>query len=145
MTSPAPSKSACPGCGLELEVVDGPQHDYIGASSACWKLYGQVLARDYSEYGMPDEHKFIVDAYATQHPGEDERRSRQSVAVHLIRICLMLERGRDVGHATRMISKATNSGLEMKWFEPVTPIGTITVHDVLAAPDSAAHIVEARE
>ena len=61
--------------------------------------------------------KFVVDAYAVQHPGEDSRKSRQSVAVHLIRLCLMLERDRDVTHATRMITRATTSGLEMKWFE----------------------------
>jgi hypothetical protein len=140
-----PETSTCPGCGLELPVFDGPAHEYIGASPACWALYGELLARDYGEYGMPDEHKFIVDAYATQHPGKDERRARQSVAVHLIRLCLMLERGRDVGHATRMISKATNSGLELKWFEPITPLGTITAQDVLAAEDFDAHVAKARE
>ena len=44
-----------------------------------------------------------------------------------------------------MISKATNSGLELKWFEPVTPLGTITVRDVLAAPNRDTHLVKARE
>ena len=86
------SESACPGCGLVLPDHDGPVHDYIGASAACWQLYGRVLARDYGEFGMPDEHKFIVDAYAVQHPGENVPRARQSVGLHLIRLCLMLER-----------------------------------------------------
>jgi hypothetical protein len=140
-----PALSSCPGCGLELPEFDGPTHEYIGASPACWALYGKLLARDYGDYGMPDEHKFVVDAYAVQHPGEDSRKSRQSVAVHLIRLCLMLERDRDVTHATRMITRATTSGLEMKWFEPETPLGTITVQDVLEAEGREAHIAKSRD
>ncbi|MBI2690596.1 MAG: hypothetical protein HYX29_01435 [Solirubrobacterales bacterium] len=145
MTSPALSKSACPGCGLELEVVDGPTHDYIGASPACWALYGQVLARDYGEYGMPDEHKFVVDAYAIQHPGENEPRARQSVGVHLIRLCLMLEREKPQRYATALMTRATHGGLHVPWFDPVTPLGTITAADVLAAEGKEAHIAMSRK
>jgi hypothetical protein len=60
--------SACPGCGLEL------------------------LAREYGELRYPPSHRITVDVYAVQHPGEPERRSIQSVAVHLIALCLVLER-----------------------------------------------------
>jgi len=137
--------SNCPGCGLELPEFDGPTHEYLGASPACWALYGELLARDYGEYGMPGEHKFVVDAYAVQHPGKDERRTRQSVAVHLIRLCLMLERDREPSHATGIMSRATNSGLSLPWFDPVTPLGTITVQDVLAATGRDEHVAKARE
>ena len=61
MTSLAPSKSVCPGCGLELEVVDGPTHDYIGASPACWALYGQVLALDVTQF-MQTAVEWIVSS-----------------------------------------------------------------------------------
>lgn len=94
---------------------------------------------------MPPEHKFVVDAYAVQHPGADERHARQSVAVHLVRLCLMLERERDVTHATRMITRATTSGIEMKWLDPALPLGTITVQDLLDAPGREAHILKSRE
>jgi hypothetical protein len=138
-------ETACPGCGLVLPEHDGPVHEYIGASAACWALYGQVLARDYGEYGMPEEHKFIVDAYAVQHPGENETRSRQSVGVHLIRLCLMLERDLPSRYATSLMTRATSGGLRIPWFDPVTPLGKITVEDVLAAPDRDAHVAAARE
>jgi hypothetical protein len=137
--------SACPGCGLVLPESGGPQHAYIGASPACWALYGQVLARDYSEYGMPDEHKFIVDAYAVQHPGENGPQARQSVGLHLLRLCLMLERDAPSRHATALMTRAVGNGLHIPWFDPVTPLGTITVADVLEAADKQAHIAAARE
>lgn len=143
-TSVAVPESACPGCGLLLEESDGPTHDYIRASAACWALYGQLLARDYGEFGMPEEHKFIVDAYAAQHPGVDEPRARQSVGVHLIRLCLMLERDLPQRYATALMSRATNGGLHIPWFSPVTPLGTITARDVLAAEDRTQHFQLAR-
>jgi len=81
----------CPGCGLLLPAADGPTHSYIGASAACWALYGQVLAIEAGTYRQPAWHRLTVDAYAVQHPGIPERRSIQSVCVHLISLCLMLE------------------------------------------------------
>jgi hypothetical protein len=137
--------AACPGCGLDLPESDGPTHPYIGASPACWALYGQLLARDYGEYGMPEEHKFVVDAYAVQHPGTDSREARQSVTVHLIRLCLMLEREHGTEYSTRLMSRATNGVATFPWLDPVTPLGTITVQDMLAAPDRDAHIAKSRE
>ncbi|MGK2877021.1 MAG: DUF5946 family protein [Solirubrobacterales bacterium] len=144
MTSPAPSRTACPGCGIELEDTGGPTHEYIGASPACWALYTELLARDYGEYGMPEEHKFVVDAYAVQHPGVNEPKARQSVGVHLIRMCLMLERDAPQRYATGLMSRATYGGLQIPWFDPVTPLGTMTAADVLAVPDRAAHLVASR-
>jgi hypothetical protein len=81
MTGPT---SACPGCGLELPEHDGPTHAYIGASPACWALYGELR--------YPPSHRLTVDVYAVQHPGGDERRAIQSVALHLMALCLVLER-----------------------------------------------------
>lgn len=138
------AETTCPGCGLSLPASDGPTHEYIGASAACWELYGELIARDYGEYGMPDEHKYVVDAYAVQHPGEDVPRARQSVGVHLIRLCLMIERDRPSRYATRLMSRATHGGLHIPWFGPATPLGTLTVADMLAAPDKPAHVELAR-
>lgn len=135
----ATPETACPGCGLVLPEHDGPTHEYIGASAACWKLYGELLADEYGRFGMPPEHKFTVDAYAVQHPGVDERRSRQSVAAHLIRLCLMLERDRDVPFATRLMSRATGGAFQLPWFGIATPIGTLTVADMIGAPDVDEH------
>ena len=144
MPAPSNATSVCPGCGLDLPETDGRAHPYIGASPACWARYGELLARDYGVYGMPDEHKFVVDAYAVQHPGEDGREARQSVTVHLIRLCLMLERERGTEYSTRLMSRATNGVATFPWLDPVTPLGSMTVLDVLAAEDRDAHIAASR-
>jgi len=52
-----------------------------------------VLAREYSEPAYFGVHQLTVDTYAVQHPGVAERRSIQSVALHLITLSLMVERG----------------------------------------------------
>ena len=59
----------CPGCGLELPQRDGPVHPYIGASAACWSLYGEVLTREYGDASYRSAHRLTLDAYAVQHPG----------------------------------------------------------------------------
>lgn len=138
------TESACPGCGLLLPEFDGPVHDYIGSSAACWKLYGELLADEYGRFGMPPEHKFTVDAYAVQHPGVEGRRSTQSVAAHLIRICLMLERGRDQHFATRLMSRATGGAFQFPWFAMATPLGNLTVRDMLGSADSEEHVRRVR-
>jgi hypothetical protein len=40
-------------------------------------------------------HPLTVDTYAVQHPGVPERRTSQSLALHLITLCLVIERGAD--------------------------------------------------
>lgn len=139
------SETACPGCGLMLPDFDGRTHEYLGASAACWKLYGELLADEYGRFRLPPEHKFTVDAYAVQHPGVDERRTRQSVAAHLIRLCLMLERDREPAFATRLMSRSTNGAFQFPWFGLATPLGTLTVLDMLGAPDLATHNARVRE
>ena len=85
--------AACPGCGLVLPARDGPAHPYIGASPACWALFGELLAREYADPRYRRVHRTTVDAYATQHPGVPERRSVQSVALHLAGLLLVFEEG----------------------------------------------------
>lgn len=76
----------CPGCGAEVPDVAGPTHPYLVAAAGCWAGYGE-----WSTSGTtPAWH---IDAYAAQHPdgAEHDRRQRQSVAVHLIALCLILD------------------------------------------------------
>ena len=85
--------AVCPGCGLVLAVGDGPAHPYIGASAACWALFGELLAREYGDPRYRRVHRTTVDAYAAQHPGVPERRTVQSVSVHLAGLLLVLDEG----------------------------------------------------
>ena len=131
--------SPCPGCGLELPECDGPTHPYIGASPACWALYGELLAREYGELRYPPSHRMTVDVYAVQHPGLPERRSIQSVAVHLIALCLVMERGVATVKVRELMGRVLQTEPALEWLEPPSPNGSVTVRDVLASRDLAEH------
>src|SRR3954469_23922077 len=103
----------CMGCGGFFPDMEGPGHRYMESSPGCWAAYGEVLAR---EYGNPaphaQTHRLGVDAYAVQHPGQPLPQSIQSVAVHLIRLCLLLECGLEMSRANDAMLKATESKKE---------------------------------
>jgi Family of unknown function (DUF5946) len=141
-----PGDGACPGCGAVLPEHDGPKHAYLGASAACWDLY-QRLARPSSALADATRSRRLVqDAYAAQHPGVPQRRSVQSVAVHLMDLCLLLERDdqlrRPVPVLGRMPPRRT---LDLHWLEPPAVRGTMTVADALQseAGERRAESVEA--
>lgn len=131
--------AACPGCGLRLAASDGPAHPYYGASPACWAVYGRALARAYSDPAYRDVLQLVVDAYACQHPGQPGRRSTQSVGIHLMMLCMVLEERADPRdgpklHA-RMVARPT-----FTWLEPPPDRGRVTVGAVLDAPTGAAYV-----
>lgn len=138
VTQTAPP-TTCPGCGLALPPSEGPTHRYLGATAACWALYGEVLAREYGDLGYPPHHRLTVDVYAVQHPGIPERRAIQSVGVHLCRLCVVLERGRPPETGQRLMQWLGDQQPAWRWLDPPDPNGTITVRDVLATRDPAAH------
>jgi hypothetical protein len=125
-------QTACPGCGLLLPVQDGPTHAYIGASAACWALYGRALERSYSDPSCRDVLQLVVDAYACQHPGEPGRRSAQSVAIHLMTLCLVLEDGADPREGPRLHRRMVDRPT-FTWLTPPAQRGERTVRDLLAA------------
>lgn len=134
----APSEP-CAGCGASYPKSDGPTHPYIGASAGCWAVYGEVLAREYGEFAYPPIHRLTVDAYATQHPGTPSRRSIQSVAIHLISLHLVLERGLEARAATEAIGRAVRRG-GFVWLEPPASRGELAILDVRDAVDLPDHV-----
>src|SRR4051794_37882028 len=80
----------CAGCGVVLADHDGPTHPEIGASAACWALYGELLTHEYAERGFPECHRLTVDAYAVQHPGTRGSKSIKSLGTHLAGLYLVL-------------------------------------------------------
>lgn len=135
---PAPFEP-CIGCGALVTVSDGPTHAYIGASPGCWQLYGEVLAKEYGEYRNPPVHRLTVDAYAAQHPGEPGRRSSQSVAVHLVGLHLILDRGFTPGRATRALGQLIDQLAPFPWLPPPADLGALTVLEVHAASNLDEH------
>lgn len=135
----------CYGCGALVPRREGKAHDYIGASPGCWAVYGEVLEREYGDYeSYFDIHRLTVDAYAAQHPGEPSRRSVQSVAVHLIRLHLMLERELPPERANAAMQLVSSKN-DFAWLEPPESPGWLTVLHVREARDPAEHEARVRE
>jgi CTP:molybdopterin cytidylyltransferase MocA len=130
----------CPGCGARYlpHVVD-ETHPYIGASAACWATFGEVLAREFGDPAFGRVHRHTVDVYAVQHPGTDDRRQRQSVALHLIGLCHWLEHGLEMERLNAITQRLADADRDWPWLEP--PSGyALTVVDLLAARDGAEHV-----
>jgi uncharacterized protein DUF5946 len=85
-------------------------------SAGCWRGYGELLAVQYSDPRRMEFHQVVVDAYAVQHPGDDDPRAVQSVAIHLMTLALFLDRGVDPALGTQlhkqMVSRPTFHRLE---------------------------------
>jgi hypothetical protein len=129
----------CPGCGVVLPEYDGPTHPYIGASAACWALYGELLAHEYADLGYPECHRLTVDAYAAQHPGTREPRSVQSVGTHLSGLYLVLERGFDGPAATALKNRVLAAKPRFLWLNPPHSDQALTVQDVLSMRREMRH------
>lgn len=136
--------SRCPGCGAEFPEAAGPVHRYMESSPACWAAYGEVLAREYSDPAYFRVHRLSVDAYAVQHPGRPGPQAIQSVAVHLIRLCLLLERGLPMERANDAMLKASEREDLYVWLEPPVSRGDVTVADVVDAKDVDSHMAAVR-
>jgi Family of unknown function (DUF5946) len=104
----------------------------------CWAVYGEVLAREYSDPAYFQVHKLTVDAYAVQHPGHPSPQSIQSAAVHLIRLYLILETGLGTQRANDAIKAAADSRT-YHWLMPPGSMGGKTVIDVHKAKDVNEH------
>ena len=130
----------CPGCGARyLPQVLDETHAYIGASPACWATFGEVLAREFGDVTFGRVHRHSVDVYAVQHPGSDDRRQRQSVALHLIGICQWLEEDVSVDRLNSITQRLASADRPWPWLTPPTRY-PMTVADVLEAQDGAEHV-----
>jgi len=96
------AETVCPGCRVRLPAVEAPVHPYMTCSPACWVRYGDLLAAQYANPERMAFHQLVVDTYAVQHPDGDDPRAIQSVGIHLMTLCLFLERGTDPALGTRL-------------------------------------------
>ena len=124
------SVTPCPGCGEVLKDIDGATHAYVGASSACWTRFAETNA---SLPPVTPLRRLVTDAYMVQHPGVPERRAIQSVGVHLVALCLVLEHGLPVEHLSDTLGRMLARPPAWRWLEPPVPNGTSTVVDLEAA------------
>ena len=130
----------CPWCGALFPDTGGATHRYIESSPGCWAAYGEVLAREYADPTLfARVHRRTVDTYAVQHPGQPSPQSIQSVALHLVSLCLVLEHGATPHEARVALQEGTHTKARYVWLSPPPSLGAITVADVCLATAPAAH------
>jgi hypothetical protein len=113
-------------------------------SPSCWQRYGELLAAQYSDPGRMAFHQLVVDTYAVQHPDGDDPRAIQSVGIHLMTLCLFLERGTDPSLRTRLHRRMVDRPV-FHQLEPPPSRGRLTMLDVPvdADPETARMTVYA--
>jgi CTP:molybdopterin cytidylyltransferase MocA len=131
---------ACPGCGARyLPQVLDETHPYIGASPACWATFGEVLAREFGDITFGRVHRQTVDVYSVQHPGTDDRRQRQSVALHLIGLCHWLEHDVAFDRLNAITQRLASAERRWPWLTPPEAY-PMSVGGLLEARDGAEHV-----
>jgi hypothetical protein len=135
----------CPICGAEVKVSDGAVHAYVPSSPGCWALFGEVQADEMTRFGYPTTHRMVVDAYLAQHPGDgSDRRDRQSVFLHLIGLCAVLERGSDSNRATDVLRRALEGRPDFPVLQRSKGPGALTITSMVGATDLADYEARAR-
>ncbi len=119
----------CPGRRVRLPTEDAPAHPYMTCSPACWVRYGDLLAAQYSNPERMAFHQLVVDSYAVQHPDGDDPRAIQSVGIHLMTLCLFLERGTDPSLGTRLHRRMVDRPV-FHQLRPPPSRGRLTMLDV---------------
>ena len=79
-----------------------------------------------------------VDAYAAQHHGAEGRRQAQSVWVHLVSLCAILERGYAPMDGIRVKQDLLRDDPVFAWLAPPADPGSVTVSDVAATTGEAS-------
>jgi hypothetical protein len=131
---------ACPGCGAYFPPLEeAPTHRYIGASAGCWALYtplvagctpdAELLASSRVQdmklpvpVGLKGIGGLLADAYAAQHHGDASPQAIQSVAVHLLTLHGVLERGVNPAQAQWVRLRALRKRGVFRRLEP-PPLG----------------------
>jgi hypothetical protein len=106
------------------------------ASPACWNRYEELLAAQYSDPTRMAFHQLVVDAYAVQHPDGGDPRAVRSVAIHLMTLCLCLERGVDPALGTNLHRQIVSAPV-FHQLAPPTDRGRLTVVDMPATGPAA--------
>jgi Family of unknown function (DUF5946) len=126
-------ESGCPGCGERLPESHGATHPYVGASSACWTRFAHVNAT------LPPAtplRRLVTDAYMVQHPGVPERRAIQSVGVHLVALCLVLDHGLPPEKLSSALQRIVARPPAWRWLDPPVPNGSSTITEVGRAAET---------
>ena len=133
----------CPGCGIVGGVDEGETHHYMTSSPFCWKVYGDILGKEYQDPAYMAHHRFTVDAYALQHPGTKNAQSIQSVNIHLLALHLIFAKDMEIAKVLSFMQsisqKTKNNIIAFEWLSPPKTQSGLTVEDVIKADTAEAH------
>jgi hypothetical protein len=119
------ASGACQFCGAAVE----------RGVAQCLDLLGELAGTVRKEHAYGAAHLFSVDAHALQHP---EIHGRLNNHVHLLSLCLMLERGASAAMGSRKPAVEKFLALGREWPPlappPVGERGALTVKNVVDAP-----------
>lgn len=133
-------QQTCKGCGVTLNTKTGPTHPYLISSPACWELYSKVLAREYTNRDYMPMHRYTVDAYAVQHPGEHNSEATKSIIGHLSSLYMMIEQGHTTDYATRNMSLLiSRQSQHFRELSRPDNLGLLNIQDVWLAEDADEH------
>jgi hypothetical protein len=149
MTADTPTET-CPDCKAVLPKVDGPTHRYLGASASCWAMYLALSGGGEPPIAPGPFNALLVDTYAVQHPGVPSNQAIQSVAVHLLTLYGVLERGVPVERAVWLRTRPLREGAQHKhqrfvWLTPPSFVGSLKIADIVAAPTPQARAERAKD
>jgi hypothetical protein len=134
---------SCPGCGAD--VPDVPElrsgNLYVGAAAGCWAAYTELIGRQLPDPALAGSRMLAVDVYMAQHPGVPGRQAAQSVWVHLVGLCLILEFGFDPIASARAKARLAAPHATFDWLEPAESLGPMTVLDILRTTSATEHIL----
>ena len=134
----------CIGCGGLFPPFDGPTHDYMESSTGCWRVFGDLLAAEYSASDLLPVHRLSVDTFAVQHPGGASRQAIQSVGLHLARLYIQLEHPRPPKETNEVMRQFAGRKASLTRLTPPQKF-SMTLADVapfIGAPSHASKIEE---
>ena len=137
MCGMAMSEVRCFGCGALVSATHGPVHAYMLAAPGCWALYGSTLEEQHANDAgrQPEVSQWLVDAYAAQHATNTDRRNRQSVALHLVRLCAAFEHSMPAEGRRQLIGQLAHR--EYPELQPSVTSFAVTVRDVADAAENS--------
>ncbi len=129
----------CFSCGAETEKVNGPTHKYLLSTPGCWARYGEVLAREYSDFRYMAVHDLTVDAYSIQHPGQPNPQTINSLNIHLASLYAFFELGLRSSELSEFKQKLAKQKPRFRWMETPLKVGQYNINDVWGTDTPEAH------
>ena len=136
---------SCPQCGAVVPDIDGPTHAYVPSAPGCWAAFGALRADEMLRFAGSEANNLVVDTYMAQHPGDGlDRRDRQSVFVHLVSLCAVLEEGASPSRSPEVLRAVLARRTEFPVMRRIGGPGDLTVLSVADATSVEDHDARAR-